>query len=103
MREICRGPHHVHAGVAHAAAGCLGVEHIVTNNDDSGAGSLRDTVATAAPGDTITFASGLTTITLGEIAIGKNLSIQGSGLSGIIVQRDGVAPKTRCITRFGRG
>ena len=42
----------------------------VTNNSDSGPGSLRDTIAASAPGDTIDFASGLT----GSILAGLKLS-----------------------------
>src|SRR4028119_2493086 len=45
----------------------------VTNNNDSGSGSLRDAIASAAAGDTITFASSLTnqkiTLTSGELFI----------------------------------
>ncbi len=54
----------------------------VTNNADSGAGSLRQAVLDAMPGDTIDFASTVTgTISLlsGEINIDKDLTIQGPG------------------------
>jgi hypothetical protein len=55
---------------------------IVTTNADSGAGSLRDAIANACDGSTITF-SGLVsspiTLTTGELAIDKNLTIQGPG------------------------
>jgi hypothetical protein len=57
----------------------------VTNTDDSGAGSLRQMIADAAPGDTITFAPALAgqtiTLTLGTLVIAKDLSIDGSSLS----------------------
>jgi hypothetical protein len=53
----------------------------VTNTADSGAGSLRDAIATAASGDTIDFnlSSCPCTITLtsGELAIDKDLVIEG--------------------------
>src|SRR5437763_5082772 len=52
----------------------------VTNLLDSGAGSLRGQIAAAASGDTVNFASGLSgTITLssGELAIARNLTISG--------------------------
>ena len=59
----------------------------VTNLNDIGAGSLRDAVSTAAAGDTITFAPGLTgTINAAsEIGINKALTIQGPGASTITV------------------
>ncbi|MFN8526899.1 MAG: CSLREA domain-containing protein [Chloroflexota bacterium] len=53
---------------------------VVANLNDSGPGSLRQAVADAPWGDTITFAGGLAgTIQLdgGEIRIDKNLTIQG--------------------------
>ena len=61
----------------------------VTTGADSGAGSLRQVIAAAAAGDTITFAPGVTTVTLtsGELAINKNLTIQGSGVGGVRVER----------------
>src|SRR4028119_1704859 len=56
----------------------------VTNNNDSGPGSLRDAIASAAAGDIITFAPGLAsqtiTITSGQldIPVGKNITIDGA-------------------------
>ena len=47
---------------------------VVSNTNDSGAGSLRDTVANAGPGDTITFArgfSGAIILTSGPIDLRK--------------------------------
>ena len=52
----------------------------VTSAADSGAGSLREAVANAASGDTIVFAPGITTITLGsaiQVPISKSLTIDG--------------------------
>lgn len=53
---------------------------IVTNANDSGRGSLRDTIANASVGDTITFVPGLGTITLtsGAITLTHDLVIDGS-------------------------
>jgi hypothetical protein len=55
----------------------------VLNNLDSGAGSLRDTIAAAASGDTIQFAHALEgqtiTLTSGELAVTESLDIEGPG------------------------
>src|SRR5581483_8424158 len=55
----------------------------VLNNADSGAGSLRATVAAAGSGDTITFAASLKnktiTLTSGQLVLNKNLDIEGLG------------------------
>jgi hypothetical protein len=53
----------------------------VTNTNDSGAGSLRDAIAAASPGDTINFSEGVTgTIVLtSQLLIDKNLIIDGPG------------------------
>jgi hypothetical protein len=54
----------------------------VTNINDSGAGSLRAAIAAANSGDIIDFDSGLAgqtiTLTSGELAINKSLSIEGT-------------------------
>ncbi len=57
----------------------------VTNTNDSGAGSLRQAIADAAPGDTINFDANLfatpqtITLTSGQLGIDQNLTIQGPG------------------------
>lgn len=53
----------------------------VTNTNDSGAGSLRNAIATASPGDTIVFSLTLpATITLSsQLQITQNLTINGPG------------------------
>lgn len=55
----------------------------VLNNADSGAGSLRDTLAAAQSGDTIVFDPSLAyqtiTLTSGPLALSSNLTIDGPG------------------------
>jgi hypothetical protein len=60
---------------------------VVANTNDSGAGSLRQAITSAASGDTIQFNPALSgqTITLAStITIAKNLTIDGSGLASRI-------------------
>jgi hypothetical protein len=53
---------------------------LVTSLADSGPGTLRATVASAAPGDSIDFSvSGTVHLTTGEITIAKDLTISGVG------------------------
>ena len=54
----------------------------VTNNNDSGAGSLRQAIANVGIGEEITFADNVTgtiTLTTGQLSISKNLTITGPG------------------------
>jgi hypothetical protein len=61
----------------------------VSNTADSGAGSLRAAIAGAASGDTIVFSNRLAaqtiTLTSGELAITKNLSISGLGANRLTI------------------
>jgi len=58
----------------------------VTNTDDSGVGSLREAIASAAPGDTINFSvTGTITLTSGELLISKDLTITGPGASRLAI------------------
>lgn len=52
---------------------------VVTNGNDAGAGSLRQIIADACVGSTITFQAGVSTVTLtsAELLINKNLTIDG--------------------------
>ncbi len=63
---------------------------IVTNNNDSGPGSLRSVLANACEGETITFASSVVNpinLTSDQLVIDKNLAISGPGASLLTVQR----------------
>jgi hypothetical protein len=75
----------------------------VVNTNDSGAGSLRDTINAAASGDKIVFdphLSGPITLTSGELRIDKSLDIEGPGADRLTVQRSAAAgtPAFRIFT-----
>jgi len=58
----------------------------VSSLNDSGAGSLRDTIAASAANDTINLAvNGTITLTSGELLIGRNLIIAGPGATFLTV------------------
>src|SRR6185295_3027530 len=65
---------------------------LVTNTNDSGPGSLRETIADACPNATITFDTAgvfatprTITLTAGELLIDKNLVIAGPGANRLTV------------------
>ncbi len=59
---------------------------VVTDNHDSGPGSLRQAILDAHSGDTVTFAPSLRgqviTLTSGELTVSKNLTIDGPAPAG---------------------
>ncbi|AFY82886.1 DUF4347 domain-containing protein [Oscillatoria acuminata] len=61
----------------------------VTNANDSGAGSLRNAIATAQAGDTILFdptlANQTITLTSGQLSVNKNLIIDGTNAPGVTI------------------
>ncbi|MGD1702881.1 DUF4347 domain-containing protein [Dapis sp. BLCC M229] len=62
---------------------------IVTNNNDSGPGSLRQAIADANSGDTIEFDSSLTnqtiTLTSGQLEIDKDLTLDGGNAPNLTI------------------
>jgi len=90
------------AGLSPAATATItvtcGADDVVTNTNDSGAGSLRNAINSACSGDTITFAAGLTsggaatiTLTGGELPIDKNLTINGPGANLLTISGNGAS------------
>jgi len=64
----------------------------VTSLLDSGAGSLRQAVVDVCAGGTITFGvTGIVGLTSGQIALNKNVSIQGPGADQLNISRTSVA------------
>jgi hypothetical protein len=65
----------------------------VSNNLDHGAGSLRGTLAGAASGDTVIFASSLDgktiTLTSGVLSLLENVTIQGPGAGALTISGNG--------------
>ena len=58
----------------------------VTNLNDSGAGTLRDTIAASAANDTIIFTTnGTITLTSGELLLGRSLTIAGPGAMNLTI------------------
>ena len=59
---------------------------VVTNLNDSGPGSLRQTIATAGPTDVIEFSvTGTIVLTTGELLVDKNLVINGPGADQVTI------------------
>jgi hypothetical protein len=74
--------------------GCNTINTVVSNSNDSGAGSLRAVIANVCNGSTITFASnvrGAINLTSGELAFNKSLTINGPGANLLSVQRSTAA------------
>jgi CSLREA domain-containing protein len=70
--------------------GCVGINTVVKNNNDSGADSLRQIIANVCTGTTITFAGnvrGAITLTSGELVVDKGVIINGPGADQLTVQR----------------
>jgi hypothetical protein len=61
-------------------------DQVVTNNSDSGSGSLRQAIADVGSGETITFADDYTITLASELTIDKSLTITGTGEGQTIIQ-----------------
>ena len=73
----------------------------VTNTNDSGAGSLRAAIETAAPGDTIVFSlnyPAIINLTSGSLLINTDITIAGPGASNLTIDASGNTAMERAIT-----
>lgn len=71
----------------------------VTSLADSGSGSLRETIAASAAGDTIEFAvSGTITLTSGELTNNRTLNINGPGPANLTVSGNRVSRVFRIVS-----
>jgi hypothetical protein len=61
----------------------------VANDNDSGAGSLRQAISDAVSGETIVVPPGTYTLTSGELAIAKSVTISGDGAADTTVRAGG--------------
>lgn len=61
----------------------------VANTNDAGPGSLRQAIVDAAPGETITIPAGTYTLTSGELAIAKSLTLSGEGPAATVIRSGG--------------
>ncbi|MEY2482408.1 MAG: hypothetical protein QOK24_936 [Verrucomicrobiota bacterium] len=88
------------AGFSTVVVTCL-TNPVVTNNADSGSGSLRQAIADACTGGTVIFDDSQVvspiTLTTAELLINKNLTITGPGANVLTVKRSaaGMTPNFR--------
>jgi hypothetical protein len=71
------------------AAGSAQAALTVTNTNDSGAGSLRQALAEAGPGETINLPAGTYTLTSAPLKLTKSVTISGAGSSATILSSGG--------------
>ena len=67
-------------------ANLMAANQTVTNNNDSGAGSLRQAIVDVGSGEEITFDADYTITLSSELSISKNLTITGTGAGNTIIQ-----------------
>src|SRR5205814_3876953 len=78
------------------------ITRFVTNLNDSGTGSLRDTIATSTSGDTINFTVTCTIVlTTASLNVSHDLTIQGPGASSLTITRQSTSGFR--IFSFGTG
>jgi CSLREA domain-containing protein len=70
-----------------SASAARATTRIVNNPGDSGAGTLRDTIAASGDGDMITFSIPTINLTSGPLTISRNITINGPGPSQLEVTR----------------
>jgi hypothetical protein len=92
----CPGtPYLTRAAIETLETRCLLSVDTVTTLADSGAGSLRATIGSAASGDTIQFAptlsGGTITLTSGAVSLSQNLTITGLGSASLTVSGNGAS------------
>jgi CSLREA domain-containing protein len=82
----------------------LATNRTVTNLNDSGTGSLRDTIAASSDGDSIDFSiGGDIALTNGELLIAHSITILGPGAAYLTVFRHVSAPTTFRVFRISNG
>jgi N-acetylneuraminic acid mutarotase len=75
-----------------ATATATGTPITVTNTNDSGPGSLRQALAIANDGDTITFAvTGTIVLTTGELMVNDSITISGPGAANLAVNANAMS------------
>ena len=75
--------------LALAGAGPAQAAPTVSNTNDAGAGSLRQAIAEAGAGETITVPSGTYSLSSEPLAIEKNLTLAGAGSAATIIRSVG--------------
>jgi hypothetical protein len=61
----------------------------VANTSDAGAGSLRQAVVDASPGETVVLPAGIYTLTSGELAVAKSITISGHATADTTIRAGG--------------
>jgi hypothetical protein len=61
----------------------------VANTSDAGAGSLRQAVVDASPGETVVLPAGIYTLTSGELAVAKSVTISGHAMADTTIRAGG--------------
>ncbi|MBV9292855.1 MAG: hypothetical protein JO222_10445, partial [Frankiales bacterium] len=92
-------------GVLQLSTGVASATVTVTTTADSGAGSLRDAIASAAAGDTIVVPASAShyQVTSGELVINKALTIQGAGAATTIVDAAGTSRVFHVVSGVASG